>query len=941
MAKTLPSKLEPRDFGEFTRDQVVDILKKSGHTEPTVLASIAATLLASIDAQGPNPRDAIATALDVLARTDTTFAHDLLWQAAEHARNLRIRVDAISRSGPIATPQRSTLLRKWATEGFQPAVNSQHDQIDLNCIKMAAIHALGRIEKPTKDDIETIMAAMMPPSNMAEFSPTVFNVACEAYWLAGDVASLPKLVELILQRWRGDIGFPLMALAAKFSTNQLKPHAESLGKTLCECTGNWPSDDLMINRLLVLAENIASPEFFHEWASRYGGDGLEHGRGRVTSKLLEGFKRPSDGIADGLLALARSPHNLSTDSPVVKWLTKCVAAGCGRRIAQQIVAEQEQRHGYAQLLKSGDMHTLYDSVDAALTDVCAVLSAMPNEHHRQNAAEAVATGALAAVCVEDEMEDSNAKAIARQNQGQNARENGELLAHKVSLLEQLDASMNPIVVAARLLSPPTSSSGAMALCESWLRQGEVLARYVMQMIVREAGRTKAFGQDAPMLAHFEQCVLPSQPQKSSLRPALEAALALEIVVDGRLNRYAIDLMQRAKLSFERGAEIALNGIQTKDDAQFLLDRLNDEGAIEVLNRSTRFHRDGKEPLTKHVQATAISLVTELLKQTNDKNRQDAFAGQLHERFQDLPTVREAAYCACGEIGSFPSIKRLRERLPSENAPSAKKAIEQAIVVLRKRLIEEKPQQGTPDAIKQWLRFVADLGDPTLVPHVRGYLDPPHTDLTVRHSALNAIEHMPDSESLEVVKKFISDTAPEGQTLAIARHARLVLEQRRDLDLFDVLCKFYEAEEEVLDPTIDYAKLLGTLLPSVTKGLEKSLELFDDGHPAEFVARISGLMESVVKLVFRRRFSLLGIDQTKAESMARGHYHNLLNLTAFHSTYPKLQTHCSTIYAYRGESPTAHAANTDGSAKAEATSDDAECVRDEFKRAFAEAVKALR
>jgi hypothetical protein len=443
-----------------------------------------------------------------------------------------------------------------------------------------------------------------------------------------------------------------------------------------------------------------------------------------------------------------------------------------------------------------------------------------------------------------------------------------------------------------------------------------------------------------MLARFEQSLLPSQPQRSSMRTAFEAALPLEILVDGRLNRYALDLMQRAKLSFEKCAEIALDGIQTQEDAQFLLDRLYDECAIDALTRSTRFHRHGQQPLTTHIQATAITLVTQLLKQTNDRKRQDTFAGQLHERFQDLLVVRESAYRACGELGSFFSIKPLRERLPKETASSAKTIIERAINDLRKRLIDEKPQQGTADAIKQWLGFVADLGDPALVPLVTGCLDPPHTDHAVRHSALNAIEHMPSPESLEVVKKFISDTAPEGQTLAIARHARLVLEQRRDLDLFDVLSRFYTAEEEVLDPAVDYAVLFAASLSSVTKGLKKSLELFADGHWDEFVTRISGLMESVTRLVFRRRFDVLGIDEDKAKTIAGGSYQNLLNFTAFRNTYGKLQTHCSTIYAYRGESPTAHATNADGSTKAEATDDDAEYIRDEFKLAFAEAVKVL-
>jgi len=936
MAKSSPSKPEPLDFGEFTRDRVVDILKKSGDTESPAFAIMAATLLASIDAQGPSPRDMIATALDVLARTDTAVAHDLLWQAAEHARNPHIRVEAIRRSGPIATSERSALLRKWATEGFQPTVNLQHDQIDLNCIKTAAIHAIGKVKEPTKDDLEMIMAAMTPPSNMAEFSTGLFSTACEAYWSGGNVASLPKLVELISQRWRADIGFPLMALAAKFSVKELKPYVESLRKALCECTGDWPGDTLLANRLPTLVERLASPEFFQEWVSHHGREGLEHGRGQVTSKLLEGFKRPSDGAVNGLLMLARWPHNLAPNGPVVKWLAKCVGAGYGKLITQKIVTDQNE--GYSQLLKSGDVYALYDSVDAALTNICEALSAMQNAHHRQNVAGMVATGALAGVCLDNETDNSPPKTTGRRNQGQDAEEDRELLARKVSILEQCDLVMNPIAVAARLLSPPTSSSGAMAVCEGWLKHGDSLARHVMQMIVREAGRAEAFGQDAPMLARFEQCVLASQPQQPSLRPSLEAVLVSEVAVDGRLNRYAIDLMQRTDLSFEKGAENALHRVQAREDAQFVLQRLYDKGAIDALTKSTCFHQDGNEPLTTCVRATAIALATRLLIQTDHATRRLAFAEQLHRRFQDLPSVRETAYHACGEISSFPSIKPLQTRLLQETAPSAKKAIEQAIDVLRKRLVAAKPQQGSPDAIKQWLGFIADLGDPAMLQYVVGYLRPLHDDHTVQHAAINAVQHMVSRESLELVKNFITDIAPEGQTLAMARHARLVLEERRDSDLFEVLGKLYSAQEEVVDPAIDYAKLLGNLLPTMTKGLNKSLELFNDGHWDEYVTRISGLMESVARLVFRRRYDLLGVDKDKVNKIQ---YRNLLNVTEFHTTYPKLQSHCDTIYTYRGESPTAHATSTDGSEKSEATSDDAECVRDEFKRAFVEAIKALR
>jgi HEAT repeat protein len=930
--------LDPHEFGDFTRDRVVDMLKKAIGVESPVLATMAATLLAGVDAQGPGPsHDLIPTALDVLASSDEVIAQGLLWQAAECARNARIRVEAIRRAGRIATPQQAALLRKWATEGFQPIVNFQHDQINVTSIREAALKALGTIKNPTKDDVEAIIVSATPPSNQAELSQPVFHAACEAYWSAGDLASLPKLVSLASKRWRGDIGTSLIALPAKFGTEQLKPHAEELREAFLEAAADWPNDGVRADRLLTLAEKLVTPKFFQDWASRYGGDGLEHGRGRLTLKLLEHFTQPTEGVARALLILARWPRNCVGNGPVVQGLTKCARAGHGGLVAQAIIAQAHD--GYRHLVESGDAFGLYDSVGTALTSMCEVLSATQNEHERQRTAAVVATGALSAAC-EEEMSAPPTKTIPNRGQGQNAQEDQERPARQVSLLERLDPPQNPVAVVARLVSPPISSCGALAVAENWLTRGDFLAQFAIRLILREAGRANAFGQEAPMLARFEQRMQLSQPQRTPMRAALEAALPLEIVVEGRLNRYALDLMQRAKLSFERGAEVALTGIGTKDDAQFLLDRLYDERAIEVLTRSTRFHRHGQQPLTAHVQATAISLVTELLRETNDRKRQETFAGQLHDRFQDLPIAREAAYRACGELGSFSSIRPLRERLPKETAPSAKKIIEQAIADLHKRLVDEKPQQGTADTIKQWLGFVADLGDPALVPLVTGYLDPPHTDHTVRHAALDAIEHMPSPESLEVVKKFIGDTAPQGEMLTMARHARLVLEERNDSDLFSVLGRFYPAEEELLDPTINYVDRFGTLLPSVTRGLKKSLELLDDGHWDEFVTRISGVIESVTRLVIRRRFDVLGIDEDKAKTIAGGHYHNLLNVTALRDAYGKLQTHCNTIYAYRGESPTAHATNTDGSTKAEMTREDAEYIQDEFTLAFAEAVKVL-
>ncbi len=922
------------DLGEFTRDRVVELLRQSEDANSVVFAAMAATLLASIDLQS-SPREVITAALDVLARTETVLARSLLWQAAEHARHPRVRIEAIRRSGGIATPEQCASLRKWAAEGFTLSVPCQHDQIDKNHIRQAAIEAIGHVKKPTKEDVDTIIVAITPPTEMKEFSPAVFKAACEAYWLIGDKASLSRLTELISQRWLANILFPLLSLAGKYSVKELQPYVEQLRKAFCECTGDWPDDSTVSSHLLTLATTIASPEFFQAWTCQHGREGMQHGRGQITSTLLKGLKRPCENTVSGLLSLAKWRCNLSDDTPVMAWLKKCIGASHGKTIAKRLIAEPNE--GNSHLLGSGAFYSLYDSVDKAMGDVCEALGTQ-HEHQRKQIAETVAKGTLAMVRGEGEEECSTTN-VTRRNRNSATDEEHDLLVRKVSSLKSLDAGMNPIVAVAKRLSPPHSSPGAMAICEIWSRQGEALAGYVLEMVIREAGRENVLAQDTPMLKHFEEIALAAQPQQPSLRSLLEQALVSEIVVDGQLNRYAIDLMQRTNLSFEKGAWQALHEVQTTDDAQFVLERLHNKGAIGTLTNSIKFHREGEEPLTTHVQATAIAFLTKLLSQGDDRKQRETFVEQLHQRFQDLPRVREAAYRACGDLGGFSSIKPLRERLPSDSV--AARAIRQAIEALRDRLIKEKPQEDAVDAVKQWLGFVADLGDPALVSLVKGYLNPPHADLAVRHSALIAIEHMKCAESLEVVKKFMDDTAPEGNTLVIARHARLMLEQRKDVDLFEILSKFYDADDEMLDPTIDYAKLFGSSLPIVTKGLKKSLELFGNGHWDEFVTRISGILEDASRFIFRSRFDKMGIDKDRASKIVNGPYRNLLNVTEFHNTYPMLQAHCSTVYTYRGESPTAHATNTDGSPKAETTSVDAEYVQDEFSLAFAEAVKVLR
>ncbi len=446
-----------------------------------------------------------------------------------------------------------------------------------------------------------------------------------------------------------------------------------------------------------------------------------------------------------------------------------------------------------------------------------------------------------------------------------------------------------------------------------------------------------------MLAQFEQCVL-VQGQQQLLRKLFATILANSVMLDEQLNRYALAVIQREKLSFPVAAKTALENIRCTDDAQFLLEQLRHEGmsAFDVVDRGVSYHRDGDSELTAFVQTASIALATSLLVGSEDSKRRDGFAQQLHQRFQDLPMVRTAAYQACGDLGSFLSIRPLRERQAKETDSTAKAVMGKALESLGDRLVLHKPQQGKPNEIRQWLDFVADLGDSGLLPHIKGCLIPPHSDHKVRESALNAIARTGGPDALAVVKQFINDTAPGGETLAVARRARMILEQRNDMGLFDVLAKFYDPDADVMDPAINYEQMLGaSLVHNTTKALQKAQTFWEEAHWDEFVTKISGLVEALVRQVVRTHYSQMHWDQAKAEIMARGNFANVLNSTEFRNTFGKLQAHANTLYGFRHDSSTAHVMNTDGSPKGEATQEDADYVRDVFLQAFAEAVDALR
>lgn len=936
-----------RAFGAFTRDRVIELLKSWGQEAPEYAPVVAAAFLATLDPHGPNPnQEFIAGAMDVLAATRAGGTNDLLWQAAEHAANCRIRTEAIKRSGPSANSvERCQKLRKWAAEGFNPAATFQNDQFSLDIAKEAAITALGQVSSPCEENIDAILEAMNPPDNSEKFSPRVFKAAAEAYWRVGTPESLPKLMALLAKEKRADAGLTIAALAAKFPANRLKPHADALRKVLHGCAHQWQEDQPRTGRLVTLAEKLATEEFLCQWSSSYGADGLDHGRGKITSSLLKALPRDSERRTTALLILAQTHANVAHHGDVVRGLESAARTGHGKLIATTVLGQHHDGHN--RLIQSGKLFTLYPSMRDAVTVTCEAIGSKANPHEQRRVAATVALGLLVAGSQGRAEKDEAALSfdvLHQRGSRQQRQGDQDALRAGIGVLERSQPDQNPVALVARLACPPVSSPGAAAIIEIWLRPDDALSAYTVRMVAHEAGRGICDLGSAPALQRIQECLLKPDGQQPALRQPLEQALVAEVVVEGRLNRYGLELMQRENLAFERGATVALSGLQRREDADFLFALLlrESKAAMGLLTQAVNFHRDGDEELTAHVQAKAIESSVTLLIHTGEAKRTEAFARQLHQRFQDLPPVREIAYRACGQLGSFVSIKPLKDRADKEPISAPRAVIAEALAALCEALTKAKPEHGKPEEINSWLAYVADMGDPTLLPQVVGYLRPPHADHSVRRAALRAVENMNSPQALEAVKKFMDDTAPEGETLAAARRARIVLEERNDAELFDVLAHFYDADAGVLDPAINYENLLGGyVLASTTRGLKKAHKLSEDGHWDEFITQINAVIEAMIRHIFRTKYARMGLDHQTGEKLAGGNaYMSMLNTTQFRTTYGKLQAHSNTIQSFRRDSPTAHAMNKDGTAKAEATEEEAEYVRAEFRVAFIEAVNVL-
>jgi hypothetical protein len=171
---------------------------------------------------------------------------------------------------------------------------------------------------------------------------------------------------------------------------------------------------------------------------------------------------------------------------------------------------------------------------------------------------------------------------------------------------------------------------------------------------------------------------------------------------------------------------------------------------------------------------------------------------------------------------------------------------------------------------------------------------------------------------------------------------MVLDNRSDLRLFDVLQAFFSPEAGVLDPNINYETLLGAeLLFSTVRNLQASFHEWESQHWNPFVTLLASVAEALLRQIYSVRYAAMGFNQDAGEKRAKGEFANMLAIPELKNTYGTLQALCNTLQNYRQVAATAHAMNRDGTAKAGATDIDAARAREVFQLAFEEFVRILR
>jgi HEAT repeat protein len=925
-------------MGSCLRGVAPGVLKAAVDVSEDAFVAAASAFLCGFEPNQPGNIQVIQDCLDRLAQSHCASAIAVLTHVAQNAAIGRTKVEAVRRlAGVNLSEDARGLLHELAKDGFNAPHQLPNSPANPEEFRVAAIEAIGKAAKPSTSDVETIRDILSAEVDGRQ-ETRVFATAVEAVHAMGEAFPAKALMAIVGKCHVGLMRLRLLGACSGRTAAALRAHATDMASLLCEALAAFSDEPPLRDRLKALVVRVVGLELVTCLSERYCNDSLGNGRGAVCLAALQAYKKTDHVLTRAYLAFARTPANIHTGAACLEGLGVCAAAGMSDMIVKPLV--RQDHPGYLQLVRCGLLLEVLGSVGAVVDKVCDALDAEENIQRRAQSLDRCCEAILA---------------VSLLGEPGASKERGfEWIERGPEWLRQCNPGRMNEIVAALSRCPPDSDgimrlaarmvssgplAGPKAIAEWFAGRSDALGEHFVEAALRAAGDASfSPSQGLPKvcpLAQIEDLIVRQhQPKLRELLPRLVHA-------EGKLNRFALDLMRRRRIGFQEAAQAILQGGHAPEDAVFVLELLaletDDSSALAIAGATEYNSLDKKAAAT--VREKAITLACEVLGKraaTPNSSLMKTVLEKLHGRFQDMPAVRLAAYGACGKLADPRSIRPLKDRLRSDKDGKCKEAIGGALKRIGEGLKMALPATHDVSALVRWLGYVGELGDTTLLPSVRPFLSPPHSSADVQVAALQCLEHMGEPSVISQIDEFIAETSPSDSILQAARHAKMTLEGRADLELVEVLSRILPLDSSALEPSIDYAKEFGAFrVKHLAGGLQDAIGQWEAGHWNDYVTKLSGVCEVLSRHLFETRHAAMGLEKGHAAKLACGPYRNRLDISEFRKAFGSIHARMVSIYQLRGEAETAHVEDSDGTGKAGLQKADAELARDEFRKLFGE------
>jgi len=917
-------------------------LLKSGETQPQFSLVVSLTMLLSKEPGGQRPPDdLVQVPLDAIAASGEPFAEQALCLLTAKAQNSRLRIEAAKRLGRVASHKEShELLWHLAQEGKAAPQSYVGDSVSTDMIKEAALLSLADLKRPGKADGDIVFGVLSLHVGKGEDTP-VFRAGAKALRAVAKAADIPRILDLAGKCKDPHMTARIVSVYSRFARATILKQSDHLIPLFVRSLDRYQDEKELHELAIELARRLACPQLVKELREHYGGDSLDQGRGQVIAAALESYGEIDDPLADAYLGFAHAEHNAHEHSACFAGLKRCAQARKLSHIIRNLVNHCSSP-GCRRLLISGNILKLAGTMPSSVKGICDALSGLTDQSRRKDAARLCVVGLLRATLKDvEEVPFFEDLAQLRQRSQQVSRREDSPVGTLAARLTGLAHEASALHWLAREIASDEVSQGAVELAHCLLSSDDELSHLLIDQVLEVAFACKNPAQLPPEsnLRRFEDVAFAVSDRW------LRSVLPKHLIAENRLNRYTLDVMRRKHVEFAPQAQKALGQVEAAEDAMSVLDALfieHSEESTHTLAKAAGFVSDLIAEVSP-VRERALSLIRRLSAEGTARlsaRLEAEILKQIHPRFEDARDVRFAAYDVAEALASPESIRPLRSRRSTDADPRANQKIDAALQSIQKRLVSQRPKWENSDVLISWLEHVGDLGDDVLVESVAEILTRPHPDRQVIIAALNSLSNLKSRKAIPFIDKFMTETSPSGDVLQAARYAKAVIQERKDLPLFEALTAAFPNDSTVFSIGVDYHAVFGARLQRVARFITDAMDQYHSGHWDDFVTKLDGVCDLIVRHIFEQYPQLLAMEKTRAQNMAGRQYANRLGVSEFQVAFTSVQPLLASIHAMRDEATTAHGEDSDGTEKTGLGESDANLALDQFRTAFEKLITKL-